>query len=204
MRSQINLVDPGLLPEVQHLSGKRVLLVVSCALALLTAHYSYERVQLSKTMALSTKNDASVDPLLTGATTSSDLALLQTQLMRDELLREGLSKLTDLPVGNADMLASVIDALPDSLWLKELEFVGKRGVRIRGGTTNPAGLTEFSAKLSKVAALGGLPVQVVSLAPELENQADAPLDAASAPAKPPELNRFAFELATVQDQTGTP
>ncbi|MES2091302.1 MAG: hypothetical protein V4532_15175 [Pseudomonadota bacterium] len=205
MRAQINLVDLSLLPAVQHLSTKRVLLVVVVALATLTAHYSYERFQLNKTLAISASKDAGVDPLAASLNIDADLDRLQKQLMRDELLRDGLSKLTDLPVDNAQMLADVIAALPDSLWLKELEFFGKHGIRIRGGATDPAMLTEFSAKLAKVPALAGLPVQVVKLTPEIAASAEkAPTEDGSTPTITLAPTYFDFELATLQSQGTAP
>ena len=204
MRAQINLVDPSLLPQVQHLPAKRVLLLVLCAAGLVTMHYSYERVQLGKTVAMGASNEATANPLL-DASTDEAFEILQKQLNRDELLRDGLSKLTDLPEGTADVLANVIAALPEQLWLTELEFIGKRGIRLRGGATAHRGLAEFSSKLAKVSALAGLPVEVVSLRPATPTASEAVNQSpASAPVISPTADHFDFELATIRSQGARP
>ena len=167
MKQQINLIDSTLLPKVEHLPARAVAMFTAVAMAALGAHYGYERFLLNRTIALAKVNDERVAALNPSEDVdmAGPLSARQRALARDEALRDGLARLNDLPVGNSLMLSSLIAALPGSLWLKEIEFAGKGGVRIVGGATDPTALAEYSARLGKVPALRGVPVNVVTLEP---------------------------------------
>ena len=167
MKQQINLIDSTLLPKVEHLPARAVAMFTAVAMAALGAHYGYERFLLNRTIALAKVNDERVAALNPSEDVdmAGPLSARQRALARDEALRDGLARLNDLPVGNSLMLSSLIAALPGSLWLKEIEFAGKGGVRIVGGATDPTALAEYSDRLAKVPALQGVPVNVVTLEP---------------------------------------
>lgn len=169
MKQQINLVDSTLLPKVERLPARAVAMVTAMAMATLGAHYGYERFMLNKTISLAKANDeriAAFTPSEGIDTVVGPLSARQRAVARDEALRDGLARLNDLPVGNSLMLSNLVAALPGSLWLKEIEFAGKGGVRIVGGATDPTALAEYSERLAKVPALKGLPVNVVTLEPQ--------------------------------------
>jgi hypothetical protein len=167
MKQQINLIDSTLLPKVEHLPARAVAMFTAVAMAALGAHYGYERFLLNRTIALAKVNDERVAALNPSedVDVAGPLSARQRALARDEALRDGLARLNDLPVGNSLMLSSLIAALPGSLWLKEIEFAGKGGVRIVGGATDPTALAEYSDRLAQVPALRGVPVNVVTLEP---------------------------------------
>jgi Tfp pilus assembly protein PilN len=196
MRPQINLIDPTLLPKVERFSSRTVALVTLVATTALGIHYSYERLQLSKTMALAKAQEGEHPEANTPDAPLADAALeaRKRTITREEALRDGLAKLTDLPTDNSKMLSSVIAALPASLWLKEVDFVAKGGIRIVGGAVDPSALAEYSDSLSKVAAMHGLPVQVVTLEP----QANEAQEQTSLP------TYYHFVLATANAHGATP
>lgn len=198
MRPQINLIDPSLLPKVERLSPKTVGLITVLALALLGVHYGYERTQLNKTLAAAKAQDDAIAALAPVDPAQIDAAFeaRKRSVMRDESLRDGLSKLTDLPKDNAKMLSSVIAALPNSLWLKEVDFVAKDGIRIVGGATDPSALAAYSDALARVPALRGLPIEVVTL--------EAPVGSNDQDAATATHQHYHFVLATAKAQGGTP
>ncbi|MDE2401083.1 MAG: PilN domain-containing protein [Burkholderiales bacterium] len=207
MRPQINLIDPSLRPKAERLSSKTAALLLMLATGLLGAHYSYERYQLGQTLALARAQDASnaANPAPAPGDADAAFQASMSSVIRDELLRDGLSKLTDLPTDNAKLLANVITALPASLWLKEVQFVGKGGLRIVGGATDPSALAEYSDRLSKVPALQGLPVQVITLEPQASTEDDGAAAPASAPEpRAPLPKYYHFVLATAAAQGATP
>jgi len=211
MRQQINLIDPTLLPKVERFSSKTMLLLVAVATAVLGVHYAYERWQLNKTMASAKAQESSTaqanpeepvttDPVIDGR---------RRAIVRDESLRDGLAKLTDLPIDNATLLASVIAALPNNLWLKEVDFISKGGLRIVGGAMSPVALADYADKLAHVPALSGLPVQVVTVEPEAAVVTQ--VSASGPDADAPELHdkilvppHFTFVLATATARGVTP
>ncbi|RZI86793.1 MAG: hypothetical protein EOP38_00405 [Rubrivivax sp.] len=195
MRPQINLIDPTLLPKVERFSGKTVMLIAGVSLAVVAVHHAHERVQLNQTLALARAQEASNAALPPTDTPPVDAALeaRKQALARDESLRDGLAKLTDLPTDNAAILSNVIAALPRSLWLKEVDFVAKGGLRIVGGAVEPTALAEYSDALARVPALHGLPIEVVSL--------EAPPPRTDGEDGPVQYHHFVLATANAQGTT---
>lgn len=192
-KPQVNLIDPTLLPQVERFSARTMAVSATAAMVLLGGHYAYERVRLNQTLEAAKAQEASQAE----ATASADappvdaaLEALKRQVMRDEFLRDALSRLTDLPTDNARMLSSVAGALPASVWLKEVDFTAKGGVRIVGGATEPGALSTYADSLSRVPELHGLPVQIMSLEPQARTTLDDQAEATPAPA------HFHFVLTT--------
>ncbi len=193
MKYQLNLIDRALLPvparpPLPVLLGAVLGAVLACA-----AHVAYERQQLAVVLARPNAD------LVSGATGEApadpvyDARLRKIE--RDEALRDGLARATDLPSGSSQMLGQVVAVLPASLWLTEIELSGKQGLRIAGGALASAELAQFAARLSEVSALRGLALGSMQI--EAQVLDDAAPDAA--PAETPKaapLRYSRFVLAT--------
>lgn len=201
-KPQVNLVDPTLLPKVERLSARTMAVSATAAMVVLGGHYAYERVRLSQTLEAAQAQEASQAEAASNDAPPVDAALeaLKRQVMRDEFLRDALSRLTDLPTDNARMLSSVAAALPASVWLKEVDFTAKGGVRIVGGATEPAALSAYADSLARVPELHGLPVQIVSLEPQARATEDTLPEAAPMPA----YFHFVLTTASAAPEGATP
>lgn len=195
---QVNLTDATLLPKVERFSARTVALTASVAVALLGTHYAYERVRLNQTLEAAKAQEASQTEAAPAETPPVDPAFeaVKRQVGRDEFLRDALSRLTDLPTDNARMLSSVVAALPATLWLKEVDFTAKGGVRIVGGAIEPGALSTYADSLARVPELHGLPVQVVSLEPQARESEEGLAEAAPMP------QYFHFVLTTASATQG--
>ena len=169
MTQQINLIEPGLIPARDWCNG-RVVVAATGALALaIAAHFAFEKQALTQVLAGSVAAPAEG--------TASDATLTQLQegegkLARSETLMRAARGLADLPADNAARLETLISALPDSLWLQEVEFTRERGVRIVGGATDAAALGGFSRRLGSLAAFRGLPLHVYALEPRAADKGE--------------------------------
>jgi Tfp pilus assembly protein PilN len=167
MTQQINLVDLSLLPVRERLSGKTLLVALAAGAGVLTAHYAFEswRMQQARAENLAVSNDAAA---VANGTTVPDnpLAEMQEQLSRGEALLNALSRGNDLPVDTARLMQQVTKALPDTVWLTELEVNGPRSLQMAGGTLDAPSLADFSVRLGGVPALKGVPIEVIRLEPE--------------------------------------
>lgn len=162
MSYQLNLIDERALPVPARPSVAAVL-----ALALLCggvgfAHLHWERAQLARSLAqpgadtVASGEEAPVDPAY-----DARLRLVQ----RDERLRDALAGFRDLPLDSAARLQQLAAALPDALWLTDVQLSGSRGVRIAGGALEPAALAAYATRLGQVPAFSGLPMQAFSVEP---------------------------------------
>jgi Tfp pilus assembly protein PilN len=100
------------------------------------------------------------------------LADLRERVAQREALRDLLAA-DQLPQEPAALLRSVIDALPQTLWLTEVEVARERALRIAGGALDAAALNNFATALAQVPALRGVPVHTVRLEPAAKDS-DAP------------------------------
>jgi hypothetical protein len=166
MTQQINLLEPSLLPKRDWFNGKNIVVGVAAAVALLSAHWAFEAVSMKRVMALATPAPGAADPaapLVSVDELDRELSEGQSRLTRGELLMQAVASLTDLPTDNAARMMWVVNALPETAWLSEVEFTGRRGVRIVGGALAANDLAGFSNRLGANPAFRDVPVQTFLL-----------------------------------------
>lgn len=160
---ELNLIDPRLLPRQHLLSGARVLAVAAVGLTFAAVHYGVERQRLQDAM-----HAAGMTPQVEAAATPADDgdAAMQARIAQRQALLEMLSKADRLPRDSASTLRAVIQSLPETIWLTEVDVVGTQGVRIAGGATDPAALRGFADRLAHVESLRGMPIETLRVEPE--------------------------------------
>jgi|CXWL01.1.fsa_nt_gi hypothetical protein len=174
MPQQINLIDAALLPAQQRLTPIALLATLGTAAALLVAHFGWEQMALARALAVATANAPVAVEATPGAEPDSAPADRQA---RREALRDLLRRQVAVPEGSALLLGEIIRALPDALWLTELEIGTQRSLRISGGAADTAGFGQFTARLTLIPALQGLPITTLRLEPR-------PLEGGAADAAP--------------------
>lgn len=160
---ELNLIDPRLLPRQHLLSGARVIAVAAIGLTLAAVHYAVERQRLQDAM-----HAAGMTPQVEETAPPADDgdAAMQARIAQRQALHEMLSKADRLPRDSASTLRAVIQALPETIWLTEVDVVGTQGVRIAGGATDPAALRGFADRLAHVESLRGMPIETLRVEPE--------------------------------------
>ncbi len=183
---QVNLVDARLLPPPQLLSGMRLAALAVLALVALGTHIGSENQRLSQTLA-----QAGADPEQAGdaaqAPNASNETALQASIHQRRALRDLLVKADDRPQDSAAMLRQVFAALPSSVWLTEVDLRGRMGLRIAGGTLEPAALRGLAERLERIEALHGVAVETVRIEPNEIDRTTTPL--------PPPSHRFVLASA---------
>lgn len=167
MTSQINLVDASLLPKRALIDGRSGAAIVGVALLGVAIHGGMESAQLRSALA--------ANPALATTTSAADaasapvgrLAAQTQQLQRNLALRDALTQAHSLPDDSARLLQQVMAALPDTLWLTEIDLRGNQSIRIAGGALDASALAGFSASLARIDALKGTPVLVLQLEPQV-------------------------------------
>lgn len=163
MTQQINLIDGGAQGGRDWLNGLVLLAVSATACAAVAAHYGYEYRAWQQLLAIpSAPDEAAADPVANDPL-SLQLQLAEAELAGGERLQQAVSLLVDAPRNTAQRLASLVAAMPPSMWLKEVEFVGAQGLRISGAALRSEDLSAYSAKLSATPAFAGLPVHVLAV-----------------------------------------
>lgn len=174
MGYQLNLIDERALPVPARPSVAAVLALALLCGVVGIAHLHWERTQLARSLAqpgadtLAGGEEAPADPAY-----DARLRLVQ----RDERLRDVLAGFRDLPLDSAARLQQLAAALPDALWLTDVQLSGSRGVRIAGGALDTAALAAYATRLGQVPAFSGLPMQALSVEPTLDEA--PPRDAGS-------------------------
>ncbi len=200
---QINLVDPSLLRVRERLTGTTLLTLMVAGVVLVGLHYAVAKYELQRQMASLAAR--SPEPVPTGTETlPAGLMHKQEQLAREETLREALNRGGDLPQNTGALLTSVAQALPDAVWLTELQILGEKALVISGGTLERPALTAFSRQLEASPALHGTPIGVVQLEPRNGSGENTPgggtgtLDGGSGADLPTAqgATHFAFTLAS--------
>lgn len=169
MTSQINLVDASLLPKRALIDGRAAAAIVGVALLGVAIHGGMESAQLRSALA------ANPAAAMLQATATADaastpvggLAAQTQQLQRNLALRDALAQAHSLPDDSARLLQQVMAALPDTLWLTEIDLRGNQSIRIAGGALDASALAGFSASLARIEALKGTPVLVLQLEPQV-------------------------------------
>lgn len=200
MTQQINLLDPALLPAHDWCNG-RFIVGLGAVLALATlGQWHYEKRALAALVAASTPEE---EPEVSTATIDAEIAALTAQLAGGQALLQVAGGLTELPHDSAARVRSLISAMPQNLWLDEVEFGVNKRVRISGGVGDAAGLATFSQRLGTSTAYSGLPLRVVALEP---NDGEAPQRPESTVAltAPPMNSAFRFVLASTDGIESTP
>lgn len=160
---QLNLVDPRLLPPRHLLSGTRLLAVAALGLVLTAAHFGVEQHRLAQVLlaaGMSPQDEATPE-----AAPADPDAAVATRIVQRQALRDMLAKADRLPNDSAATLQSVIGALPETVWLTEVDVLGAQGVRIAGGTTDPASLRTLADRLAGIPLLSGVPVETLRIEP---------------------------------------
>ncbi len=170
MTQQINLLDPALLPHRDWCNGRFIVGMSAVLLLAIGGQWGHERWAMAQLLAHSAAAGAEATAAAT-ASIDAEIAELNTQLAGGEALLRAAGGLVELPKDSAARIESLIAAMPQNLWLDEVEFSADRRVSIAGGVSDAAGLAAFSKRLGESSTYGGLPLRVVALEPR---ESDAP------------------------------
>ncbi len=166
MTQQINLLEHSLLPKREWCTGRVIVTVAGLLAAAVGAHYTNESAGIKRLLAAGAPSPAGTEASADAADPiEMQLRESQARLARGEMLMKALAGLTDLPRDNARRLQALIDAMPDTVWLQEVELVGERGVRIAGGATQAAALAGYAQRLGSTKEFEALPLHVYALTP---------------------------------------
>lgn len=186
MTQQINLVDPSLLPARERLTGQTLLIGLAVAGTLVAGHYGVERWRLQQATVESNRVADEAAALESGSVVADNpLGEMQAQLARGGALLQALSNGGDLPTDAAGLMRQVTQALPDTVWLTELEVNGPRSLQVAGGTLDAPSLAAFSDRLGRTALLKGVPIEVILLASQPPGEGSAAGDQEPAAAGQP-------------------
>lgn len=192
MTQQINLLDAALLPQRDWCNGRFIVGTGALWVALVGGQWVYEKQALTTLLAANAPvESAEADTPAFDA----ESAELNAQLASGEALLRTAGGLTALPQENAARVQALIDAMPQNLWLDEVEFGINQRVRITGGVGDAAGLAAFSQRLGESAAYNGLPLRVVALAAR-EREAPESAETSATLKAPPMNTAFQFVLAS--------
>jgi hypothetical protein len=190
---QINLVDPRLLPPQRRLSGATLVALVAAATLAVATHYQAERLwtaQLASAVAPADATAATPGPTAATPDAAADATtVLVRQIAQREALRDLMLNQAEPPPDSAALIQDLVAALPETLWLTEIDIAGARALRISGGTLEPAALVTFADRLARIPALRSLPIETVRLEPLPDEQGDA----SPTPARP--AHRFVLASA---------
>ena len=182
MTSQINLVDASLLPRPALINGRAAAAIVGVALVGVAVHGGIESAQLRLALVTS---PAQATAVADAASAPAGGLASKTQLLQRKLaLRDALAQAQRLPDDSARLLQQVMAALPDTLWLTEIDLRGSQSIRIAGGALDASALAGFSASLARIDALKGTPVLVLQLEPQTRADAASVDDSSAASATP--------------------
>lgn len=199
MTQQINLIDATQQGGRDWVDGMVVVGTAGAVGILVLAHYLYEYRAWQAVLqapaptedAAATPPDAASDPL------STQLQLAEAELAGGDRLQQAVSALVDAPRDTAARLTSLVSSMPATMWLKEIEFVGSRGLRISGAALRSEDLSTYSARLSGTPAFAGLPVRALLVEHRAAKEDDAPSAAADEEAAAP-------QAAMSKDASGVP
>lgn len=180
MTSQINLVDAALLLKHALIDGRAAAVIVGVALLGVAIHGGMESAQLRAALASSSAQATlQATAAANAASAPAGIGTAQTQqLQRNLALRDALAQAHRLPDDSARVLQQVMAALPESLWLTEIDLRGSQSIRIAGGALDASALASFSASLARIDALKGTPVLLLQLEPQVRADG-APVDASA-------------------------
>ncbi len=201
MTQQINLVDATLLPPRPPLDGRAAAGIFGVALLVVAGHFGFESMRLQSALVASgTGTDAAVGaPADAASAPAAALAAQRQRLQRGEALRDALTQGRSLPDNSARLLQQVMAALPDTLWLTEIDLSGGKTIRIAGGALDASALAGFSGRLAQIDALKGTPIQVLQLEPQAMVESASAEDEGDAPATRRRVSvPYTFALASTE------
>ena len=201
MTQQINLIDAGQQGGRDWADGLVVIGAAGAAGLVVLAHYAYEyrawqavlQAPVPADEAATAPADAASDPL------SMQLQLAEAELAGGDRLQQAVAGLVDAPRDTAARLNNLVSSMPSTMWLKEVEFVGSRGLRISGAALRSEDLSTYSARLSGTPAFAGLPVHAL-LVDHRPAKADDGAGAAAAADGGPEASQDSVS----KDESGVP
>lgn len=196
---QINLIDLSLRATRDWFNGRSIAALTVAFATLVGAHASFEAAMLSRAVAASIPAVPTEDGAA-NATPVEDAQMLDDRRLvsRGERLMQAVSTLSDLPHDNAQRLRAIISALPETLWLQEVEFSGERGVRVSGGAIDATALSIFAKRLGALPSFRRLPLRIFKVEPREAPQRQDPITTAS-DTTPPVGERpahYSFVLST--------
>ena len=195
MPQQINLIDISLRPVRQKLPPAALLATVAVASLLLTAHFAWEKWALARELAQAVAPVAAAELAHDGAAQNQRLArLAQREALRD-LMRLQLS----VAEGSATLIGDIIQAMPEDMWLTELEVGASGTLRLGGSSADSASFSRFTSRLEQIAALKSLPLHTVRLEPWVLERTGASQDNST-----PAGRRFVLVSGTGDDTVATP
>lgn len=163
---QINLVDARLLPQRHLLSAARLMGVALAGLVVVGAHLIIEMRLTTQAMFANAATSAPTSDDATPAEPDDTTSQLQTRLTQRQALRDMLAVDAKLPTDSAALLRAVLGAVPDGLWLSEVDIAGANGLRIAGGVLEPAALRGFAERLARITPLRGVPIETLRVDPQ--------------------------------------
>jgi hypothetical protein len=125
----------------------------------------------------------------------AELITLRQQLAQSEALAAALRGEPAMPQAPATTLAQIVAALPQTMWLTEIDLSGARDLHIAGGTLEPQALTAFAQRLAESHTLRGVGLQTLRLEPLSTSSAGAEDGESGMPAPSP-IKGHAFVLAS--------
>ncbi len=207
----VNLLDARVVPAATGVSQPMALLgaaALACAAVAVGVHGSVEQRLLKQALAAQDQAQAQTQSAQANAVTSNPDGTgpaggiaagtptaqdtLRHTLAQREALLAALQRESPGPSHPAQTLNSVVQALPATVWLNELELRGQHHLRITGGTLDPHALAQYAHQLARAPSLRGTALKTV----RLETVGDAVATARSP--------HHQFELASANPAGNTP
>lgn len=184
----VNLIDRALIPPQPRLPTAWVATALALVALAVGVHALFERHWTTLTLA----HEAPAAKAPPDSDAAPDAELARRVAQRAALLAV-LQREAKAPQDPAGTLLAIAAALPESMWLTEIELSGARGLRIAGGTLDVQALSEFARRLEH-------PLSGIGLATlRLEKQAAVSAEQTEPPSTPAAHH---FTLATPAESEG--
>jgi hypothetical protein len=156
----INLADARLLPPQPLVRGAALLALVGAAWVAAIGHGAVERQRLAAAVRadVAPADGSAPAPSLTD---DAALAELRLRVAKGRALLDAADHAADALPNAAGILEQLLAAVPETMWLTELDLHGARGLRIAGAVLDAAALGPFADRLKQVPTLRGAPVETV-------------------------------------------
>ncbi len=217
----VNLLDARWVPAAPRAAQPLVVLGVATlvlAAVAVGAHGLHEQRALAQALAAQDHAATATQPTEAkagdgAARNATEQAGLRKHLAQREALLAALQRERPGPSHPAQTLNSVLQALPATVWLNELELQGEQHLRITGGSLDPQALAHYAHQLSRAPSLRGTALKTVRLETATEPLTDlaAPdlAQGASTAARPPARlqgprSHLNFELASAPATAALP
>ena len=164
---QFNLFDRSLLPPPPDWLMRGALALVGIGLLAAALHGAYERRALAQLMAAPGSESEA-----TPEAEDAELRELTDRVARRSALRQSYRRSGGGLEHVGDTLAGIAAALPEDMWLKEVELGAERSLRVSGQVLQAASLQVFAARLQQAPGVKGVPLHslaVERVEPESDN-----------------------------------